>query len=56
MQKGRKLEQKATSRSGYWHQFQREGLSEEEMADELLAIEIESWKKVRENILATRNE
>ncbi len=41
---------------GYLHDFQRKGLSEEQIADELLAIEIESWKKVRENILATLNE
>lgn len=41
---------------GYWHHFQRKGLSEEEMADELIAIEIESWKKLRENILATPSE
>ena len=41
---------------GYLHHFQRKGLSEEEMADELIAIEIESWKKLREKMLAMPNE
>lgn len=41
---------------GYLHDFQRKGLSEEEMADELLVIEIESWKRLREKLLATPKE